>query len=243
VRAFAVAVGFLTRIPVGHSATRPRELARAIVWFPLVGLCLGVLLVLAAAVLDLVVTPSVAAPCVVALMAATTGAIHLDGVADTFDGLAAAHGDRASALEAMRDPRVGAHGVVAVSLVLLLKVAATGAILARGDSTALLAAPALARWVVVLIMLAWAPARPDGMAAMWRTNLRVRDVIITTVTIAPLVALGGRRIAMCGLAARFVGIAIGRGSARRLGGATGDVYGAVIEFAETAAIVVACSTV
>src|SRR5687768_16835130 len=116
-----LALGFLTRLPVGAAVVDEASFGRALGWFPLVGAGLGALLLVGAWVLEPVLAPSLCAAALVAFWAYATGGLHLDGVADVFDAFSGGRGDRERTLEIMRDSRIGAHGAVALVLVLLTK--------------------------------------------------------------------------------------------------------------------------
>ena len=91
-----------------------------------------------------------------------TGGLHLDGVADVFDGLGGGHGDRERILRIMRDSRIGAHGATALVLVLAVKVAALAELLGRGALWPLVVAPAVARFAVVPLIVLLPYARRGG---------------------------------------------------------------------------------
>src|SRR5262245_19528103 len=124
-RGAAAAVAFLTRIPVGRRvALDGDDVARGSVLFPVVGAAIGAAVGATAAGLAHVLPALVAAGLALALGAALTGALHLDGLADTADAL----GARGRALEAMRDHATGAFGTVALVLDLLVKAGAVAAL-------------------------------------------------------------------------------------------------------------------
>ena len=135
---FWAALRFLTVLPVprGVSAA-PEVTGRSLLAYPLVGLVMGVGLVLAAGSTAWTAPPLQAA-LVVAVWAVLSGALHLDGLADSADAFLGGHGDANRTLSIMKDPRSGPAGVVAVTLVLLLKYAALAPAISWG---ALVAAP------------------------------------------------------------------------------------------------------
>src|SRR5262245_13295638 len=124
-----VAFRYLTTFPLPRSRA-PGDLGRAAGWFPVVGLAIGGCLALASLAVDRVTPPGVSGMLLVALWAALTGGLHLDGLADTADGLGGAW-SRDRALAIMRDARSGPYGVTAIVLILGLK-AATVASLPEG---------------------------------------------------------------------------------------------------------------
>jgi adenosylcobinamide-GDP ribazoletransferase len=244
-RGLALAFGFLTVLPVRLPAPRAGELGRAGAWFPWVGLALGVALSAAHGLLNLVLPPLLSAVVVVALWAALTGGLHLDGLADCGDGLASAAAPERR-LEIMRDPRLGAFGALTLVLFLIAKVAAVTGLPAlawwgRGISAPVtpallpagpfLLAAVTARWLILLA--ARAPsARPGGMGADFALGLRPSVLLLAALVPAVLAVLGGPRALLGLAAAHLVAFALLRFARARLGGITGDVLGMIVEVSE-----------
>jgi hypothetical protein len=140
----AAALAFLTRLPVPRDLIpEGGELARGAIWFPLAGATVGAVTAGVGAALAGPVAPPVAGVCALATSIVLTGALHLDGLADTADALGARTPD--DALLVMRDPRVGAFGVTAIAVLLLAEAGALGALLERERFAAIVTAFALAR--------------------------------------------------------------------------------------------------
>ena len=239
-RAAAAAIAFLTRVPVGRLVLGADDVARGAALFPLVGAGIGAAVGATVAGLDTELTVLLAAAVAVALEALLTGAIHLDALADTADGLGA--GTRERALEVMRDPAVGSFGATALVLDLLVKVSALVAVAA--DSRAILAvvaAFALGRAAPLALALALPYARPGSGSGLVLTERAARASLAVGIVLAvgiSVAALGLRGLALAagaGLACLAVGVV----ARRRLGGVTGDVLGASAELATTAALVAA----
>lgn len=146
-----LALGFLTRLPVAAERAPAAQMARACAWFPLVGLLLGLLLAALAQTMHYVLPASLTAWALVAALALVTGGLHLDGLADTFDGLGAG-GTPERMLRAMRDPRLGAHGTSAMVLLLLGKQLALWTLIQGERWVALVWFPSVARGVLVLAL-------------------------------------------------------------------------------------------
>jgi adenosylcobinamide-GDP ribazoletransferase len=176
---------------------------------------------------------------IVALLAALTGGLHLDGVADVFDALGGGRGDPARMLAIMRDSRIGAHGAVGLCLLLLAKVAAVGESVAHGPRLELLLFPAVARWAALPLVAYFPSARGDGLGAGFRANARTIDVVLATAIVVGLLAWAGPAAFVPALVALACALAFGTYMQIRLGGLTGDVYGAAIEIAELAFLVLA----
>jgi cobalamin 5'-phosphate synthase/cobalamin synthase len=234
------AVMFLTRIRVPARARRI-TLGRATVWFPVVGAALGVAgagIVRAAAYLP-DVPPMLIAVLIVALGAWVTGAIHLDGLADAADGFGGGQ-TREDVLRIMRDPCVGSFGVIALVIVLASKTMAITTLVERSaDASFLIAAPAVARWTVMPLSV-WLPyARAGGGLgeALTRTQTRIGAAMGTALAVAITIAAAGAAAAVVWALAIVVTIAMGLQARRRIGGVTGDVFGACVELTETAVLV------
>jgi adenosylcobinamide-GDP ribazoletransferase len=239
-RDLLVATAFLTRVPVRVDADA-RDVGRAARWFPVVGAALGG----AGAVVarGLTEIPNVPAPlaalAVVALGAWVTGAIHLDGLADTADGFGGGK-TRDDVLRIMRDPRVGSFGALALILIVGIKVAAIAALLERRAAVSVLVvAPALSRWTVVMLA-AWLPyARLDGGLGQAVTEHHDRHALLWATASAAVVAgiAAGWSAFVLGALAAAMTFVVGRAARRRIGGVTGDVFGASVELTETIVLI------
>lgn len=238
-RAFLNAVAFLTVIPVRlKTPSLPAELGRSAFWFPLVGLLMGGLLSVFYAAVTTFFPPMFAAALTVAFWAAMTGGLHLDGVADCCDGMLAALPPERR-LEIMKDPRLGTFGGVGLVLFLLLKIFALASLPQDRLMPALLAAPAVGRWLL-LVVARQPQARPGGMGAAFASLITPRVVIFAMIWPLSVLIFGGWH----GLLAFAVScLAVGcvvRLARARLGGVTGDVFGLSIETAELVVLAAFC---
>jgi adenosylcobinamide-GDP ribazoletransferase len=246
--ALRLAFGTLTSLPVRPPAVVDRRTAsRAMVIAPVVGLLLGLVVVAVPWLLPSAVSPFVVAVLIVAILALLTRGMHLDGLADTADGLGArAPADQALAL--MRQGDIGPFGVVTLVLTLLLQTAATAQLVTtRSGLGALVCALVLSRLVLPLLCFERVPAaRADGLgssvagsvgpgAASVALALAAAAVVALALVARPdllhLVAIVCVPLAVTGLFARHC--------VRRLGGVTGDVLGACAEVTFTTALIVA----
>jgi adenosylcobinamide-GDP ribazoletransferase len=254
-RQLTLAVTFLTGIPLPvEGEVSPADLWRSMGWYPLVGLALGAAAWGVYAGLLELLPGLVAAVLVVLLLEAVTRGLHMDGLMDTADGVLSG-APRARALEIMKDSNVGAMGVVAAVLILILKVAALGA-LARADAAApLLAGWCAARTLPALDVYAWPYARAAGTGEAFTRErtpgpvvlagaLLAAGVVATTlVTIAVDAAGAWYAGLVVAIVAMAVALLVQAAVAKRLGGLTGDVYGLGIELAEASALVAGCAIV
>ncbi len=238
IRAFALALQLLTRLPVPSSSRppQPEELGLSVLFFPVVGLLVGALLAGLHAALWLV-DPGVLAALVLAAWVLLTGGLHLDGLADTADAWIGGRGDRDRTLAIMKDPRSGPIAIVAIVLVLLAKFAALQALLAGDARVLLLLVPVLGRAVILLLLITTPYIRPDGLGAPYANHLprlscSLLVLLIAVATVAFLEWQGGVLLAALGVG--FIGWR--HGLMARLGGMTGDTLGAACELAETIAL-------
>lgn len=236
-RAFWLAWQLLTRLPAPRGPAPDAETSgRSVLFYPLVGLIIGLLL--AALCLALRTSaPMLQAALMLLAWVLLTGGLHLDGLADSADAWAGSHGDRAEALRIMKDAASGPAGVTAVVLILLIKFAALSVILEKSFWPALLIAPVLGRAGIVWLFLTLPYVRPGGLGAAHATYLPRRAAIAVLIVTAGALPLAGRTALWAMLAAALVMLTLRAMMQRRLGGATGDTLGAGCEVAEVAALV------
>ncbi len=229
------ALRFLTILPIpGGLGHEESDLSRSVVFFPVVGLAIGATAWLAGHLFLLLFSPLVAAVLLTLVLLAASGGLHMDGLADTADGFFSSR-PRERILEIMRDSRVGAMGVIAMVLVILLKSAALASCDRQGFLAAALLMPLAGRVAIVLSMAILPYARPRGGLA---TLFYGRPVGL--VGIWSLLLLTGASWYAAGLAGVAAGISVlflvllfAFFCRARINGATGDTLGAVCELAET----------
>ncbi len=224
------ALGLLTVLPVRYDALRIS--ARALAWYPLVGLLIGGLLVTASALAQFVLPQLVVAVLVVALWAIITGGLHLDGFADTCDALFAS-ATRERRLEILRDVHLGTFGAAGLILLMMLKVATVANAM---TAASIFLTPILGRWAIVFAA-AFPLARREGMAAMFIAGLTRREILIATISVIPLCGILGWHGVFAFAGAAVVAALIARFAENRLGGLTGDIYGMICESVEVSVLI------
>jgi adenosylcobinamide-GDP ribazoletransferase len=237
-RDLLLAFQFLTRLPAGKGA-HAGDLGRSCAWFPLPGYGMGLLVAGAARLAAPHLSAPLAAVLAVAALAWLTGGLHLDGVADVFDGLGGGQGDRERTLRIMRDSRIGALGATALVLVLALKVAAVSDLFSRGSFWPLVVAPAVARFAVVPLVVLFPYARAEGLGLAFRGTAGRREIAVAALLAAAAIAPFAPASLLPAAVALAAAAAVALSVNRRLGGLTGDVYGASIELAEAALLAAA----
>jgi adenosylcobinamide-GDP ribazoletransferase len=239
-RACAAAVSFLTRIPIGRWVTiEADDVRRSGAAMPLVGACVGLAVGATADGLADGLGSLLAAALAVAVGTGLTGALHVDGLADTADALGARTPQQALAI--MRDHAIGAFGAAALALDLLIKIAALAALAAEaGALTAAVIAGTLSRAMAVLQAARLPYARATGgTATALSLGSTARAASGTGLALLIAVTVGG--LHGLELAAAAVALAVLTGAVwlRWLGGITGDTLGATVELVESTVLVVA----
>ncbi len=210
------------------------DLARSLFWFPGVGALLGLVYWGAGAGLSHYFPAPAAAALLLALTVFLTRGLHLDGLADTVDGLGGGRTPEAR-LAIMKDSRLGAFGAVSLVLVLLLKYSFFLVLFDRGLARNLILFPIISRWGIVVLAGLAPYARPGGGLGQAMTE-GATPQLLTGSTLAALLfsfLAGGYAGAISLVLAALVVWGLSRYFRRRLGGVTGDVYGAANEILET----------
>lgn len=237
-RLYIIAMQFLTIIPLPFAVRCEKEdLGRSMALFPLAGLTIGALL----AGVDWLIAPWLSRPLadalLIAILAAVTGGLHLDGLADVCDGLAA-RGGRERFLAVMKDSHVGAVGATGLVLGLLLKWQALLAVPASIKWQGLLLFLLLARFSQVQTVVFARNARQDGLGSLFISGAGLSQLLISGVlaTAASWLLMGVKGVAILAGATLFTWL-LKLWFRRRLGGITGDVVGCVSELNEILALV------
>jgi adenosylcobinamide-GDP ribazoletransferase len=251
--AFRTTISTFTIVPAGRIGDlEPRTWRRVVLWLPVLGAVLGV----AAAAVQFAVGRAdpnhrlLAAVLAVATLALLSGGLHLDGLADTADALASRR-PREEALAIMRRSDIGPMGVAALVFVVLADVSALAAQPAGWRAAAALITAVVSGRVAVVLASGLPAARPDGFGALVAasTTRPARMAVLAAllaVVGASAAAASGPALALRALAAVLAGLLaaglVARAARARLGGMTGDVFGALIEVC-TATVLVALAVI
>jgi adenosylcobinamide-GDP ribazoletransferase len=229
------AVAFLARVPVGRRPLAAEDVARGAVLFPLVGAGIGAAVGGTAVLLEPTFPALLAAALAVGVELVLTGALHVDGVADTADALGAPAPDRA--LEIMRDSRIGTFGACALVVDLLVRTAVITALLDRGGAlVSLTAAGALGRAAILPLAALLPYARPGGGLS---DRIGLPAAVVGGATAIGLSVglagwIGAAMVAAAALTTALIAVAY----RRRFGGVTGDTLGAANQLVDLATIAV-----
>jgi len=228
-----IALQFLTRIPVSYRyTTDDANLGQSVLYYPLVGFLIGVLL--SVLVLLLSASPDMlTAALILAAWVWLTGGLHLKGLVDWVDTWNTGMSFRQYSLQSP-PTHVGAFAILALLLVLLLKWSTIFLLIQKNELTSLMLVPLLGRSTILLLMLSTPYISPQGLLERILQNLpfeEARWVIVISLAFAGLF-LGWANVLLVLLLVLWIRTA----AIDRLGGVTIDVFGATVELAETAAL-------
>ena len=243
---FRLALSFLTTLPAGSfSAEVPEEtLGQTVAWFPLVGLLLGSILFLSTCLFKLFFPSAICAALVLLIHFIVTGGFHLDGVADTADGLMSGKSEREKVFSIMKDSFLGSMGATALVLLLLLKYSALTVIISKAPLT-LIIFPILGRYAIVQLTFSSTYARAEGgLGAIFTNHCSQREWFLASIIslISGLLFAGFAGLLSCFAIALYV-VIIHYAAKRRLGGVTGDILGYVCESGEALALLILAAAV
>lgn len=245
---FFTALGFLTVIPHPFRSREvgTTDVGRSLGYFPAVGLLIGLLLAGLYWLLGLILPTMVTAGLVLVASVLLTGALHLDGFADTCDGTAS-HRTAEERLRIMRDSRVGAFGVIGVFLLLLIKYVSLASLSGSVAVVTLVVMPTVSRWIMVYAVVAYPYARASGLGQAFKEYATWGRFAVATA-LAGAITLGVTGWAgftsfylltpAIMLTAWVVAVGLGNYLEGKLSGLTGDTYGAMNEVTEALVLVI-----
>jgi adenosylcobinamide-GDP ribazoletransferase len=237
------ALGFLTIYPLRATDTwTPETLGSSMVYYPLVGLFIGLALWVLSVLLSQVLPMSIVSVMLLGCLALMTGGLHLDGLADTIDGLSGGY-SREETLQIFKDPHVGTMAVVGVVLVLLLKYASLNVLPSDALLPALVLMTTLSRASMVQLACFSPYARASGgVGEPFVRGIRREHFLITVgLTVGIALLFSGLRGVFIWMLVSLVTLGYQTYCRERLSGITGDVLGATNEANE--ALVLALATV
>jgi adenosylcobinamide-GDP ribazoletransferase len=231
-KVFLIALQFLTILPIRlRGEIRKEDFGKALLYFPAVGLLIGLVLFTGAFVFSFL--PALVKAALILLISfVITGGLHLDGLADTCDGLLS-NKPREEILKVMDDSHIGTMGVAAVALVLLLKFSLLAGIPEAFLGKALILLAVFSRWIQVLACFSSSYARQDGKAKYFIEYATEKELFIgllfTLILFYLFLNLRGLILFLFSLICVFLFL---HWIKRKIGGMTGDTIGALSEIAE-----------
>ena len=240
-KSFLAALQFLTVIPVPKGIKiEEKDLANSVIFFPLVGLFIGGILMLIAISLRKFIPSLTINLLLLFVWVGITSGLHLDGLADTVDGLSGGK-DKEEILRIMADSNIGAKGAIALILLLGAKFLFLCQLPFAFRNYALLFAPALSRWMMVLAMNSSPYAKKEGLGKIFVGRNDKKEALVTSLLMILLGLLLFKSFfiyLLFGLlSTTFLLVTIFK---KRIGGITGDNLGAINEIVEVVALLLIC---
>ena len=238
-RDFITGLQFLTTIRLWPETEWSSErFGRSVRYFPLIGAVIGLVLTGGYLLLAPWLPSHLLAALFIVGSIVLTGGLHCDGFMDTMDGLFSGRSPERM-LEIMKDSRVGANGVVAFVCLILLKWSIFLDFPATALPHALFAAPVVGRTAMVVAITAFPYARPQGIGKLFAEFAGGSTLVIAGISGVAMLSMSGWIVLGAGLSALISGVLFARFASKRLGGLTGDLYGAVTEITELSFLLLA----
>lgn len=231
-----VSLQFLTRLPVNISVDFNKEtIGKSTLFFPYVGMLLGLISYLPYRIL-VDFNQDLASFSVVLMMIFLTGGLHLDGVSDMVDGFFSGR-NKEKILEIMDDSRIGAFGVISLIMLLLLKYIVLTSISSKYMLLALIFSMGNARFMALVQIAYRKIVKPGGMGDMIHSSNNQKYIVIGLLSYIIISILLDIRLIFPLLASFVMAEGISRLAYKKIGGFTGDLYGATVELCEVVSLI------
>jgi len=236
-----LALQFLTIFPVKAKKATAKDLAGSLIYFPVVGLLIAIALLVLNSFLRAFNLDGFALNTVLVVsLTALNGGLHLDGLSDTFDGLLSAK-SRQEKLQIMRDPHIGAMGVISIVCIMLLKIAFLTAVSQSLKPVAIVLMCVISRWSMVYSIFSFSYARPDGKAKIFIDNIN-KTIFVSATAVGVVFVYAAWQVNGLLVLAITAGLAnlFSNFVTRKIGGITGDTLGALNELSEVFILLIIC---
>jgi len=238
---FLAALSFLTVIPLPRRReVSPEQVGKSLVYFPVVGIIIGLILAGLYWLLRLILPSAVVSGLLLIFLVVLTGGLHLDGFVDTCDAIAG-HKPPEARRQIMRDSRAGALGMVGVCCLLIVKYVSLNSVPESLMMATLGLMPVVSRWVMVYAIFAHPYARSSGLGKVFKEMAsRRRFVVATLIAVAVAIALARLPGLIIMLGVWVIAAAMAAYLKGKFSGLTGDTYGAMNEVAEVSVLILVC---
>ncbi|SDK69696.1 adenosylcobinamide-GDP ribazoletransferase [Natronincola ferrireducens] len=227
---FLLILQFLTRITVIQNPPYDKNFEKGIVYFPVVGLVLGLILAAVYRGLLYLLSPTVASILVIAFYVALTGGLHLDGLGDTFDGFYSSR-SRETILEIMKDSRLGTNGVVAIFFCLTIKIFGIASLSQQVGFITIMLMPVFGRLALVYGCYKVPYGRQEGLGHIFINRTTKRELIYTIIITVLITLIDKKSFLFIVIAWVFASL-FKNHSKKIIHGMTGDTLGGLCELTE-----------
>jgi len=231
---FVLMLQFFTRLPINiNLEVKEEDFPKGIIYFPLVGLVIGLINAIAYSLFSMVFSNLLSIIFITLVNVLITGALHLDGLADTCDGIFSAR-KKERMLEIMKDSRLGTNGAIAICFDLFLRIAIISSIPKEYILVAIVVSNVISRTMLVLLCFISKYARPEGgMGNLFIGKISKKNLVITLVLglIISILLFNYRGVLLIAITSLFI-LLFNRYITSKIGGITGDILGAANELVE-----------
>lgn len=238
---FLLFVQFLTRIPINKSLPCEMEnFKRGIIFFPVIGLIIGEVQWIAVYALSRILPVNIVAVFAIIAALLITGALHVDGWGDVFDGFFSFKGGREKIIEIMKDSRIGTYSCIAIICNFILKYAGISNLISGGFSLWIIAVPVMAKCCVVIICYIGNTAKKTGSGNVFIGNVDIKGVIISSLIGALIILpiVGALNFLIIAIVDIFLTLLINMFCKHYIGGHTGDTLGFTSEAVEIVTLII-----
>ncbi len=238
-RKFLAALQFLTIFPVRTNEMKEEELGESMAFFPVIGLLIGISTAILNYFLSHLMSENLVNIFLIIWIVIVTGGLHLDGFADTCDGIFSWRSDKNEILKIMRDSRIGTMGVLGIFIILLLKYELLSNISGREKYIALIIMPVFGRFSQTVSAFALPYARETSGAASFIRHLNIKTIIFSSILFLIITTpVWFPKVFLIDLVSLIILVPLLLFFSKKLGGVTGDVLGAINEVVEIIVLVV-----
>ena len=238
-RKFLAALQFLTIFPVRINKMKEEELGESMAFFPVIGLLIGISTAILNYFLSHLMSENIVNIFLIIWIVIVTGGLHLDGFADTCDGIFSWRSDKNEILKIMRDSRIGTMGVLGIFIILLLKYELLSNISGKEKYIALILMPVFGRFSQTVSAFALPYARETSGAASFIRHLNIKTIIFSSILFLVITTpVWFPKVFLIDLVSIIILVPLLLFFNKKLGGITGDVLGAINEIVEIIVLVV-----
>ena len=242
IKPLLVALQLLTRLPIRiNTSIDDRTMGQSLLYYPVVGGFIGALLAIILLTLHQHTSPLILAGLLLAIWVMITGALHLDGLADSADAWLGGFNDPQRTLDIMKDPRCGPAAVIILIIVLLLKWSALEYLVRHQQWQTIIIASVFARTMLLPLFLTTRYVRQNGLGSVLANHIpRGPAWIVTLGVVILLTVLSGIQTVMVIIVAIAIWLFLRHMMISRIAGMTGDTAGATLEIMELVILLSAC---
>lgn len=241
INGFLLMIQFMTRIPMNRELScGMKDFRIGIGYFPIIGGIIGGVQYLIYMFLDKFIAQEISVVIAVIGGVLLTGALHIDGLGDVFDGFFSFKGGKDKIMEVMKDSRMGTYGSLAIFLDMIIKILGYIVLVSKGLEVMIILAPVIGRTSMVLLFSQGKSAKENSSGNFYIGNCSIKHVIITFLEafIIGTLLCGTKRTVILLLSSYIMILLFNKYCNKKIGGLVGDTLGAANEFSEILTLII-----